>query len=262
METGLRGKTVLITGASQGMGRATAEAFAAEGARLAMCARNQKTLEAAQAEISSRHKIEVMVEAVDVSDADKLRRFVAAAAEHFGGIDVAVANAGGPPAKNFLSLTPDDWRKAVDVNFLSVVTLAREVIPHMQRKRWGRFITITSTSVRQPIPDLLLSNSVRPAVVGLIKSLAIEFGKDGLTFNNIAPGYTATERLSELSKVRALAAGTSEEQIRERWAQEIPLRRLGEPQEIADAIIWLASDRAAYVTGQTLVVDGGNYRGL
>ena len=150
----------------------------------------------------------------------------------------------------------------MDVNFLSVVTLAREVIPHMQRKRWGRFITITSTSVRQPIPDLLLSNSVRPAVVGLIKSLAIEFGKDGLTFNNIAPGYTATERLSELSKVRALAAGTSEEQIRERWAQEIPLRRLGEPQEIADAIIWLASDRAAYVTGQTLVVDGGNYRGL
>jgi len=262
METGLRGKTVLITGASQGMGRATAEAFAAEGARLAMCARNQKTLEAAQAEISSRHKTEVMVEAVDVTDADKLRRFVAAAAEHFGGIDVAVANAGGPPAKNFLSLTPDDWRKAVDVNFLSVVTLAREVIPHMQRKRWGRFITITSTSVRQPIPDLLLSNSVRPAVVGLIKSLAIEFGKDGLTFNNIAPGYTATERLSELSKVRALAAGTSEEQIRERWAQEIPLRRLGEPQEIADAIIWLASDRAAYVTGQTLVVDGGNYRGL
>ena len=262
METGLRGKTVLITGASQGMGRATAEAFAAEGARLAMCARNQKTLEAAQAEISSRHKTEVMVEALDVTDADKLRRFVAAAAEHFGGIDVAVANAGGPPAKNFLSLTPDDWRKAVDVNFLSVVTLAREVIPHMQRKRWGRFITITSTSVRQPIPDLLLSNSVRPAVVGLIKSLAIEFGKDGLTFNNIAPGYTATERLSELSKVRALAAGTSEEQIRERWAQEIPLRRLGEPQEIADAIIWLASDRAAYVTGQTLVVDGGNYRGL
>ena len=262
METGLRGKTVLITGASQGMGRATAEAFAAEGARLAMCARNQKTLETAQAEISSRHKTEVMVEALDVTDADKLRRFVAAAAEHFGGIDVAVANAGGPPAKNFLSLTPDDWRKAVDVNFLSVVTLARQVIPHMQRKRWGRFITITSTSVRQPIPDLLLSNSVRPAVVGLIKSLAIEFGKDGLTFNNIAPGYTATERLSELSKVRALAAGTSEEQIRERWAQEIPLRRLGEPQEIADAIIWLASDRAAYVTGQTLVVDGGNYRGL
>src|SRR5437763_16930769 len=173
METGLRGKTVLITGASQGMGRATAEAFAAEGARLALCARNQKTLEAAQAEIS-RHKTDVMVEALDVTDAAKLRRFVAAAAERFGGIDVAVANAGGPPAKNFLSLTPEEWRKAVEVNFLSVASLAREVIPHMQKKRWGRFVTITSTSVRQAIPDLVLSNSVRPAVVGLIKSFAIE----------------------------------------------------------------------------------------
>ena len=261
METGLRGKAVLITGASQGMGRATAEAFAAEGARLALCARNQKTLEAAQAEIS-RHKTDVMIEALDVTDAAKLRRFVAAAAERFGGIDVAVANAGGPPAKNFLSLTPEEWRKAVEVNFLSVASLAREVIPHMQKKRWGRFVSITSTSVRQPIPDLVLSNSVRPAVVGLIKSLAIEFGKDGLTFNNVAPGYTATERLSELSKVRALAAGVTEDQIRERWAQEIPLRRLGEPREIADAIVWLASDRAAYITGQTIVVDGGNYRGL
>ena len=243
------------------MGRATAEAFAAEGARLALCARNQKTLEAAQAEIS-RHKTDVMIEALDVTDAAKLRRFVAAAAERLGGIDVAVANAGGPPAKNFLSLTPEEWRKAVEVNFLSVASLAREVIPHMQKKRWGRFVSITSTSVRQPIPDLVLSNSVRPAVVGLIKSLAIEFGKDGLTFNNVAPGYTATERLSELSKVRALAAGVTEDQIRERWAQEIPLRRLGEPREIADAIVWLASDRAAYVTGQTIVVDGGNYRGL
>ena len=261
METGLRGKAVLITGASQGMGRATAEAFAAEGARLALCARNPKTLEAAQAEIS-RHKTEILVEALDVTDADKLRRFVAAAAQRFGGIDVAVANAGGPPAKNFLSLTAEEWRKAVEVNFLSVASLAREVIPHMQKKRWGRFVTITSTSVRQPIPDLVLSNSVRPAVVGLIKSLAIEFGKDGLTFNNVAPGYTATERLSELSKVRALAAGVTEDQIRERWAQEIPLRRLGEPREIADAIVWLASDRAAYITGQTIVVDGGNYRGL
>src|SRR5438067_10718288 len=262
METGLRGKAVLITGASQGMGKATAEAFAAEGARLAICARNQKTLDAAQAEISRRHKSELFAEALDVTDTDKLRRFVAVAAERFGGIDVAVANAGGPLAKNFLSLTAEEWREAVDVNFLSVITLAREVIPHMQKKRWGRFVSITSTSVRQPIPDLVLSNSVRPAVVGLIKSLAIEFGKDGLTFNNVAPGYTATERLSELSKVRALAAGVTEDQIRERWAQEIPLRRLGEPREIADAIVWLASDRAAYVTGQTIVVDGGNYRGL
>jgi len=132
----------------------------------------------------------------------------------------------------------------------------------MQRKRWGRFITITSTSVRQAIPDLVLSNAVRPAVVGLVKSLAAEFGKDGILVNNIAPGYTETERLSELSKVRALAAGVSEEEIKSRWTAEIPLRRLGKPEEIADTIVWLASERASYITGQTILVDGGIYKGM
>ena len=262
MQAGLKGKSVIVAASSQGMGRSTAEAFAAEGARLAMCARNQKTLRAAADEIRGKYKAEVFDQVLDVTDAEGVRRFVQAVAERFGGVDVCVTNAGGPPAKNFLSITPEDWHKAIETNFLSVVHFAREVVPHMQKKRWGRFITITSTSVRQPIPDLVLSNSVRPAVVGLVKSLAIEFGKDGITVNNIAPGYTATDRLSELSKVRALAAGVSEQEIRERWAAEIPLHRLGKPEEIADAILWLASDRAAYVTGQTIIVDGGIYKGV
>jgi len=132
----------------------------------------------------------------------------------------------------------------------------------MQRNRWGRFVTITSTSVRQPIPDLILSSAVRPAVVGLVKSLAIEFGKDGITVNNVAPGYTVTERLKELAEVRALAAGISEQEIYEKWAADIPIRRLAKPEEIADTIAWLASDRAAAITGQTILVDGGNYRGM
>ena len=262
MQTGLKGKSVIVAASSQGMGRSAAEAFAAEGARLAMCARNQKTLRAAADEIRSKYKVEVFDQVLDVTDSEGVRRFVQAVAERFGGVDVCVTNGGGPPAKNFLSITAEDWHKAIETNFLSVVHFAREVVPHMQKKRWGRFITITSTSVRQPIPDLVLSNSVRPAVVGLVKSLALEFGKDGITVNNIAPGYTATDRLSELSKVRALAAGVSEQEIRERWAAEIPLRRLGKPEEIADAILWLASDRAAYVTGQTIVVDGGIYKGM
>jgi len=143
-----------------------------------------------------------------------------------------------------------------------VVAFARSVIPHMQRNRWGRLVTITSTSVRQPIPDLILSSAVRPAVVGLVKSLAIEFGKDGITVNNVAPGYTATERLKELAGVRALAAGISEQEIYEKWAADIPIRRLAKPEEIADTIAWLASDRAASITGQTIIVDGGNYRGM
>jgi|SRR5579859_361386 len=261
METGLKNKSVIVAASSQGMGLATAHAFAAEGARVAMCARNAKTLTAA-AEDVRKHGAEVFERALDVTDPAAVTAFVKAVAEKFGGVDVCVTNAGGPPAKNFLSITLEEWRKAEELNFLSVVHFAREVIPHMQKKRWGRLITITSTSVRQPIPDLVLSNSVRPSVVGLVKSLAVEFGKDGILVNNVAPGYTATERLSELSATRAVAAGVSEQEIRERWAADIPLRRLGKPEEIADAIVWLASERASYITGQTIMVDGGNYRGM
>ncbi|HTD21746.1 MAG TPA: SDR family oxidoreductase [Terriglobales bacterium] len=262
MQTGLKDRIAIVCGASSGMGRATAAAFAAEGAKVAMCARTEKTLFAAADEIKGDYKTAVFAQAVDVTDSDAVKKFVAAVAERFGGVDICVANAGGPPTKNFLSITTEEWNKAVATNFLSVVHLAREVIPHMQRKRWGRLITITSTSVRQPVPDLVLSNSVRPAVVGLVKSLAGEFGKDGILVNNVAPGYTETERLSELSKVRALAAGVSEEEIKNRWTVDIPLRRLGKPEEIADAIVWLASERASYITGQTILVDGGIYKGM
>lgn len=262
METGLRNRAVIVAASSEGMGRATAEAFAAEGARVAMCARTGKTLEAAAQEIRTRHKAEVFAQALDVTDGEAVARFVEAVAAKFGTIDVCVTNAGGPPAKNFLSLTPAEWQKAVELNFLSVVSFARAVIPFMQKNRWGRIVTITSVSVKQPIADLVLSNAVRASVVGLVKSLANEFGKDGILVNNVAPGYTATERLNELAGTRALAAGVSEKEIYERWAADVPLRRLGRPEEIADAIVWLASERASYITGQTILVDGGIYKGL
>jgi 3-oxoacyl-[acyl-carrier protein] reductase len=262
MDTGLKGKVVLVAGASQGMGRACAEAFADEGALVAMCARTDKTLQAASAEIRKRSRAEVFAKALDVSDPTEVKSFVAQIAEKFGGVDVCVANAAGPPPKTFLNISEQDWHSAFAMNFMSVVYLAREVIPHMQKKRWGRIVTITSTSVRQPIPDLVLSSAIRPAVVGLVKTLAGEFGKDGITFNNVAPGYTATERLAEVAGPRARAAGVSEEEIRARWAADVPLRRLGEPEEIADAVVWLASERAAYITGQTLLVDGGIYKGM
>lgn len=262
METGLKQRSVIITGASDGMGKATAELFAAEGAHIAIAARTEKKLNAVAEALRTQYKTEVLAYPLDVTDEAGVNAFVKTVAEKYGRIDVCVANAGGPPPKNFLSITLDEWRKAVEFSFLSVVSLAKAVIPHMQRNQWGRFVTITSTSVKQPIPDLILSNSVRPGVVGLIKSLAGEFGKDGITFNNVAPGYTATERLSELAGTRALAAGVTEQQIYEQWAATIPLRRLAKPEEIGDAILWLASERAAYITGQTIVVDGGNYRGV
>lgn len=262
MDTGLKNRIVIVAASSQGMGRAAAEAFAAEGACVALCARNEDTLAAAAEEIRRKHGARVLAQPLDVIDGEAVARFVELVAREFGRLDVCVTNAGGPAAKNFLSTTPDDWQKAVAANFLSVVHFARAVLPHMQRNRWGRLITITSVSVKQPIADLVLSNAVRAAVVGLVKSLANEFGKDGITVNNVAPGYTATERLQELAATRALAAGISVQEMYERWAADVPLRRIGRPQEIADAIVWLASERASYITGQTLLVDGGSYRGL
>jgi 3-oxoacyl-[acyl-carrier protein] reductase len=262
MDLGLKGRGVIVAASSEGMGRATAEAFAREGAQVAMCARTETTLNQAAGRIRQETGAEVYAETVDVTDGVAVQNFVEQVAKRFGRVDVCVTNAGGPPAKNFLSVSVDEWRKAIDTNFMSVVHLAKAVLPHMQRHRWGRIITITSVAVKQPVAELVLSNAVRAAVVGLVKSLSNEFGKDGILVNNVAPGYTATERLQELAGVRALAAETTPEQIYQNWAAATPVRRLGKPEEIADVILWLASERAAYVTGQTVLVDGGIYPGL
>jgi 3-oxoacyl-[acyl-carrier protein] reductase len=262
MDLGLKGRGVIVAASSQGIGLATAEAFAREGAQVAMCARTEKTLVEAADKLRSETGAEIYAEALDVTDGNAVQRFTEQVAKRFGRIDVCVANAGGPPAKNFLSIPAEEWRKAVELNLMSTVHLAKAAIPYMQRHRWGRIITITSISVKQPIADLVLSNSVRAAVVGLVKSLSNEFGKDGILVNNVAPGYTATERLQELAQVRALAAGKSSQAICDTWAAETPVRRLGNPKEIADVIVWLASERASYVTGQTILADGGIYRGL
>ena len=262
MDLGLKNRVALIAASSQGLGLATAEAFAAEGCRVAMCARNQQTLEAAAAKIRKQHNAEVFAQPLDVSDSAAVARFVAAVAAKFGAVDICVTNAGGPPAKGFLSTTLDDWQRAVELNFLSTVYFAREVIPHMQRNHWGRIVTITSITTKQPVADLVLSNAVRAAVVGLVKSLANEFGKDGILVNNVGPGFTATDRLKELAKARSSASGKNEREIFDGWAAEAPLKRLGEPRELAETVLWLASESASYVTGQTVLVDGGMYKGL
>jgi 3-oxoacyl-[acyl-carrier protein] reductase len=262
MDLGLKNRVAVVAASSQGIGLATAEAFAAEGCRLAMCARNAQTLEAAANKIKKLHQVDVFAEAVDVTDATAVSRFVAAVANKFGSVDICVTNAGGPPAKGFLAASLEDWRRALDANFLSTVYFAREVIPHMQRRRWGRIITITSITTKQPVADLVLSNAVRAAVVGLVKSLANEFGKDGILVNNVGPGFTATDRLKELAKARSAASGKNEQEIFDGWAADAPLKRLGEPREVAETIVWLASDRASYVTGQTVLADGGMYKGL
>jgi 3-oxoacyl-[acyl-carrier protein] reductase len=262
MDLGLKTRVALVAASSQGLGLATAEAFAAEGCRVAMCSRNDQVLQAAAEKIRRQHNAEVFAHAFDVADATAVANFVAAVAAKFGSVDICVTNAGGPPAKGFLAATLEDWQRAIDLNFLSTVYFAREVIPHMQRKHWGRIITITSITTKQPVADLVLSNAVRAAVVGLVKSLANEFGKDGILVNNVGPGFTATGRLKELAKARSAASGKSAHEIFDAWAADAPLKRLGEPRELADTVVWLASERASYVTGQTVLVDGGMYKGL
>lgn len=262
MDSGLKNRVALVAASSQGIGRATAEAFAAEGCRVAMCARNPQTLHAAAEQVRRKFNVPVFASALDVTQPAAVRDFVAAVVGEFGTVDICVTNAGGPPAKGFLAATIEDWERAIDSNFLGVVYVAREVIPYMQRNRWGRIVTITSVTTKQPVADLVLSNAVRAAVVGLVRSLANEFGKDGILVNNVGPGFTATDRLKELAKFKSESSGKPEKEIFDAWSADSPLKRLGDPREVADAIVWLASDRASYITGQTILVDGGLYKGL
>ena len=262
MDLGLKNRIALVAASSQGIGLATAEAFAAEGCRLAICGRNRNALDQAVGKISAHRSAEIVAEVCDVTDPAAVMRFVANVVARFGGVDICVTNAGGAPAKGFLAASLDDWNRAIAANFLSTVYFAREVVPHMQRKHWGRIITITSITTKQPVFDLVLSNAVRAAVVGLVKSLANEFGKDGILVNNVGPGFTATDRLKELAKARSSASGKSEQEIFDTWAADAPVKRLGDPREVAETIVWLASERASYITGQTVLVDGGIYKGL
>jgi 3-oxoacyl-[acyl-carrier protein] reductase len=262
LDLGLRNRSVIVAASSEGIAYAAAQKFAAEGARLAMCSRNSQKLNAVADEIRTRYAVDVIAKPLDVTDATAVQNFVEDVSERFGTVDVCVTNAGGPPPKMFLETTTEEWQRAIDLNFMSIVHFARAVMPYMQRNKWGRIITITSITVRQPVSDLIYSNAVRAGVLGLIKSLSNEFGRDGITVNNVAPGYTATARLNQLVQKRALELGVSEKDYFDRLGADAALKRVGEPDEVADAIVWLASDRASYITGQTLLVDGGLYKGL
>jgi 3-oxoacyl-[acyl-carrier protein] reductase len=261
MDLGLRGRNVIVCAASEGIAFEAARQFAVEGARVAICSRDAKKIMNA-AEAIKQLGADVIAEAVDVTDTPVVEGFVERVSKTFGGIDVCIMNAGGPPARMFMDTTADEWSRAFDVNLKSIVVIAQSVLPDMCRRGWGRIVTITSTTVRQPAPDLVYSNTIRAGVVGLVKSLSNEFGKHGITVNNVAPGYTATERLLSLVRERAKEARVAEEVYMQQLAKETALKRIGNAKEVADAILWLASERASFITGQTLLVDGGLYKGL
>ncbi len=262
MDLGLKGKVAVVAAASQGLGRAIAEELANEGARVALCSRDQGRIEAAAADIRQKTGGEVLPVVADVTKPAEVDRFVQAARERWGSVHIAVANAGGPPAKEFAATTLEDWREAVDLNLMSSVHLARAVLPQMRRQGWGRLIFLTSASVKQPIEGLLLSNSVRSAVAGLSKSLANECAAENVLVNIVCPGFLRTERLDELAATLSEKKGVTPEKIFQAWTAQIPLARLGEPRELAALVAFLASERASYITGTSIPVDGGWIRTL
>lgn len=262
MDFGLNGRVALVAAASRGIGFAAAQELAREGARVFLCSRDAERAGEAAQKIHAETGAEVTGLRADVTNEEDAAAFVNAAREAAGRIDICVTNAGGPPASTFDQTDLDMYRQAFELNALSAIRLARLVVPMMREQKWGRLINITSISVKQPIDGLLLSNTVRAGLTGFAKTLSTEIAADGVTVNNVAPGYTLTERQDELATARSRATGKSREELIEGWASQIPMGRLASAEEIAAAVAFLASERASYITGVTLQVDGGWVRGL
>ena len=262
MDLGLKGRVALVCGASRGLGRAVALGLAKEGAKVVICSRNQANIQAAAYEIAQEAEGEILGMAIDLSKAEEARRFYKVSVDRFGPIDILVNNAGGPPSLPFQEINDDQWQSAFELTLMSAITLIREVLPVMQERRFGRIINITSVAVKQPLEGLVLSNTLRAGLVGLAKTLSNAYASYNILINNVCPGFTMTERVKELSLVVAKRQGISPEQVIKDWEARIPMGRLGRPEELADLVVFLASERASYMTGTTTQVDGGFYQGL
>ena len=261
MDLQLTNKRALVTGSSRGLGYATALGLAREGCRVAVNSRDEAKATGAAQAIARETNTKVVGLAGDVSDPDAPARLVGEAARAFGGLDILVCNAGGPPAGAFDSFDEAAWQKAIDLSFMSHVRLIQAALPFLKRSKAASVLTITSYSVKQPIPNLVLSNSIRAATVGLTKSLALELGAEGIRFNSILPAWTETQRIKDLMESRAKQNGTTVEQEVAKQAKESALGRMGTPEEFANAAVFLVSPAASYITGVMLTVDGGMYKG-
>lgn len=262
MDLGLKGKTVLIVASSSGIGKAAAELFTLEGCKVAICSRNDKALSIAANEIESKYKTHPFWHVCDLNKKEDIEATVKAVLNEYGSIDILVTNCGGPVPGFFSDLTENNWQDAFEQVLLSVVRFSNLVLPGMIKNKWGRIINITSLTVKQPVDNLMLSNTLRTGIIGFAKTLSNEVAKHNITVNNVAPGYTLTNRLYELASERAKRAGKAEKEILEQMADNIPMNRLGKPEEIASVIVFLASNQAGYLTGNTIHVDGGAVKSL
>lgn len=257
MDLKLSGKRALVLAASRGLGYATALGLAREGVSLVVCSRDEGRIQEAARKIRDATSARVEPLVADVGSAEEASRLVAHATSAFGGLDIVVHNAGGPPAGDFLSMTDAQWQKAFDQNLMSLVRLVNAAVPELRKAGGGRILTIASSSIKQPIPGLVLSNALRTGVWGLVKTLARELGPSGILINVVAPGRIQTERIDELDTARAAKLGVELAQVKKESIAAIPLGRLGTPEEFANLLVFLASDAGRYISGQAIIVDGG-----
>lgn len=262
MDLGLTGKIAVVGGASKGIGKAVGFGFAREGARVVVCARDPQPLQATAEEIRHETGAEVLAIPADLAQADAAEKVISQTVACFGTVHVLVANTGGPPLGGFRKVTDADWENTFALNFLSTVRLIRQALPHMEKQQWGRIISVMSAAVKEPMDGLILSNGIRPGVVGMAKTLSREVGKHNITVNTILPGRILTDRLKSHFSAAAQKTGRTFEQVVAEGATEVPLRRIGDPQELANLAVFLGSEAASYITGTTIQVDGGLVRGL
>jgi 3-oxoacyl-[acyl-carrier protein] reductase len=262
MDLGLKDRVALVGGSSKGLGFAAAVELAREGAHVVVNSRSRAAVDAACESIRAETGVDAFGIEADLSTSAGVAALVDAVHERFGRVDVLVTNTGGPPGGSFEAHSEEVWRDAFAQNFESVLNLCRAVLPGMKERKWGRIINITSISVKQPVAGLILSNAIRAGVTGFARTLANEVAAEGITVNNVLPGYTATERLNELANKLSEMNDSSPEAERARWSAEIPMNRLGQPDELAALITFLASERAGYITAQSIAVDGGWIKSL
>lgn len=262
MDLQLKDKVAAVAASSQGLGFAAARALAAEGAKLGICSRSKDNIERAAARLKTETGADVFTQVVDVSKREDAIGFVDAVAGHFKGLDVLVTNAGGPPPGGFDQAGFEQLERAFHLTMESTIAMIKAAVPHMRGQKWGRIVNILSITVKQPETNLLMSNTMRAGLLGYTKSVSQELAKDRVLINNVAPGYTRTERLNELAENLASTDNVSVEDIYARWESKIPMGRLGKPDELGAVVAFLASEAASYVTGVTLQVDGGFVQSL